>query len=720
MTAQRNPDQPDLLSKAGLDRSAMITALASAARCADPVEQPALIEAMAQLFIAPPRLRETLYARLLSMTRRFGLARDPMRQDALAAILGVWDLIPADYRRVMFSAVNGDLETAIRQTATAGDPEARRACIAALRDLGTVDAIAALTPLLVDDEPRVAGAADKAFITLIERLTLADEPAIGLADMTMLGQIVLTAIQATAEHRCRGPVVGAMILLDPTRLSPASAERIHPLANWLASAGAQAEPLRAALRGSRHPIARRRAWQWMSRQNLASACIDRLARTHEPHEHEVVLTAMHLAANPRRAAAARDIARRAGFTTTSDRIAGGEVAASSPGIPPRSAIPQLAEIPDLPPRAKWGLMRWIEVIDAPLRIRRAVLDPLLSDPMPGVRLGAARSAHAEDLADYCFDEDAAVARTASLRWSRVGMRHKTHRAGDQSHRRLLERLARSPHAYVRRIAKDDLDAISGLSYSEPALGAGGIPVTVNAAALGDPAALIPALEQDLMFPEIDRARHAVGLVRRLGLTRQMQSVLSAIFKKTRAEARGEQQEPDRLAATVVAALADTPAADRTAECAGVLSAAIADHDDRVRANAVDGLAREARRGSAASPLLVELKNDPHHRVRANALRGLIWSEGASSAHEPGTELVAGMLGDHRPLHRLAGVWLCERWAMGRACSAEDLRQARERLRDLAEHDLDPRVIARASRTARRIAVLNSAEDMQAAAAGAEA
>jgi hypothetical protein len=90
----------------------------------------------------------------------------------------------------------------------------------------------------------------------------------------------------------------------------------------------------------------------------------------------------------------------------------------------------------------------------------------------------------------------------------------------------------------------------------------------------------------------------------------------------------------------------------------------------VRANAAEAvLGRVSRLGepTAVDTAILELKSDPHHRARASVLRALL---GGPEPLDVGAmpELVS-MLGDPRPLHRLAGLWAVERLALAPAPGA---------------------------------------------------
>jgi hypothetical protein len=342
-----------------------------------------------------------------------------------------------------------------------------------------------------------------------------------------------------------------------------------------------------------------------------------------------------------------------------------------------------------------------------------MLAPLLSDPSAGVRLSAARYVPAADLADFCFDEDPAVARSALIRWSLIGaegrLRNATLNSGDRADRtRLLGRLARSPHAFVRRAAHVDL------AHANPAAEING-PEASSAGvwcATEDPSRVLPPVEALIQQDDASVAAAAVRTAQRAGFSTALQERL---IDRLNAEqgARGDDSSAnDRLVATIIAALSAVAPADRSPRCERTLAAALGHSDARVRSNAVDGIARDARRQrrSAEATPLIELKNDPHHRVRGSALRGLIWLAGPTESSA--FESMMGMLDDRRADHRLAAVWLAERWTLAHAGGHGELGAVAHRLQERAESDDDPRVSARAARAQRRARLIAGLPELE--------
>jgi HEAT repeat protein len=116
---------------------------------------------------------------------------------------------------------------------------------------------------------------------------------------------------------------------------------------------------------------------------------------------------------------------------------------------------------------------------------------------------------------------------------------------------------------------------------------------------------------------------------------------------------------------------------------------------RVRATVIEAIGR--RDPAEVSRRIVELKPEEHHRVRGNAAKAVLL---AADGDEGASALLASMLGDERPLQRLAALWALERVAMirGEALAAELVR----RVAELARNEPEAPVRKRAERCAARL------------------
>jgi hypothetical protein len=164
------------------------------------------------------------------------------------------------------------------------------------------------------------------------------------------------------------------------------------------------------------------------------------------------------------------------------------------------------------------------------------------------------------------------------------------------------------------------------------------------------AGAIARLGEHLGSADPKRCEHAISLIRAVGIVPELAQELLALLTRHRG---GSDLASRRLTASLASLLGDLATPDATAS----VSELIQHEDPRVGANAVESFARQARANAgqykAAVPgvgPLVELKADPRHRVRANALRALIeFGRDTPTAIDGLVE----MLRDGRVGHRLA-------------------------------------------------------------------
>ena len=599
--------------------------------------------------------------------------------DAQALLLEHWHELPPEARRVALAIDGADWQFHLRRAiqspadpAKAGAIEAVLACLADIEARGTpVDRRIALA-LLASSDRRAADLAERVIRPRILAgvRTPDDErpPALRSAPATEPSPTAdaVSAACAALDHAGTTPrdalALASLLLLDrPAR--DADARELEPLRRILADASHPAFPvLRRALKRDRSPASRRLAWRLLAPGPLAIAATERLRSAESPAEHDAVLRETHLLLNPRRRAALVDSARTLPFATL---------------CPPASVPLSLA--------SERGLARLVSVAD-PATQERAH-DRLLATRDERARLIAAASATGARLTDFCLDTNPAVATTASLRLSVLGVARPTDRPAD--HRvRTTRMLARSPVARVRTIAREDLGLADLLTED-------GTP-TLRARALGqaDPDRLAELLAQQLDTSERDPSRSVRTLraVARLGLAGAFTERLAAMVT--------EQTDP-RLAATAAAVLGSVPR--RTA--IDPLDAALAHTDARVRANAVESLERVSRTiDTDPRDRFSEIKACPDHRSRANAMRALERLRLADDGeiHDD----AARMLFDARAPHRLAAVWLAERLLCDprsdRRPDDPAWQSVARGVAALARTEDDAHIRARATRCARRL------------------
>ncbi len=644
-----------------------------------------------------PRAGVPRLIRLMAHARRRRLSG--VHTAALRSLVRRWGRIPADLRHVVLVAGRGRLSDVAASLARSVDPCHRASVCELALDAEEFSLAPALAGLFEDREASVAGAAERA----LARLSLLGanlDPETGEAapgrerieesDLDVVRASVAAVIPAAARERRRTVLVAAMALIEPADMARARAGRGDPVtALVFGDDETVRSAARNALRWSEGPLARRRALEWLSSEAVGAAAVERLARARTVAEHECVLCRVHLFAHPARA-------RRAALLGRSIK--------PEPGQSRPSCVPAPEEVPALSVGARRGLARYLRAIDAPPGAARDVFEALTGDADAPARHACVRGAPPGVVADLTFDTDARVARGAMTAWSLVGERsvgrgpeRRLALRADPARERLLVRLARSPHRCVRAMAREEISLLAWLDAATP---------QGRAAArrrwLADPGRFVAEMRAVLLTGEPQDRVAAIGVVRRLGLHAAVERELLGLCEAAAEGARA------RVAATAVGALAELGTHD--AARAVVRHTSVA--DARVRANAVEGvgvLTRDGRGGEGGRALLVELKDDPQHRARANALRALL-ARPASALEERGGVRVyepaavgslLSMLGDARAEHRLAGAWVAGRVLPfeGAARLGPRWAEVSVRVHDMAGEDPDARVRVRAAQCA---------------------
>ena len=126
----------------------------------------------------------------------------------------------------------------------------------------------------------------------------------------------------------------------------------------------------------------------------------------------------------------------------------------------------------------------------------------------------------------------------------------------------------------------------------------------------------------------------------------------------------------KVRSCAVAALGEID--ERSAAVERCLWGALGDSDGRVRANAVEALAKGGSAETAAR--LRGYMSDEHNRVRANAIRAVMGHQVRAAR-----QAVAAMLQDRRPAHRRSGRWLVAQagWLLPGVAEAGGQRDSRE-------------------------------------------
>ena len=653
---------------------------------------------------------ETLGPELIELAlvpERASAARRAVAAAALVEVARTWRRFGPCQRRTSLAAGRGRWENALRAVAAEGDAAARYAAVRVAQESGDPSLAPLLAEMLGDPDRRIAGAAGVGLLRLCARasgvearvLLGSDAPSDVLARpmdpcapdaanaADELAGVVARCMAGASIRRTRHLALCALVLMP----RPFEADRLGPGRARLASelrSGDDHAGMRAALRRSDSAVARRLALWWLAERSVAPAALERLSRAESAAEHEAVLRSWHLLARPLRRLRVRRMQVRtrpiAGAENTPTRI-----------IVRGGVLPDAATLGRLSAAARGGVAAFVEALTLEEATSSAALGPLVTDPEPSVRFAAARAASPGDLPDYCLDPDPIVARTATLLWSAVGTPPSGPRPSDAARRRFAGRLCLSPHRCVRLIAEADRDRLDPLDPESAASR-----LAARRMLASNPDELVSMLRGLLVqAAEVPRLR-ALGVVRRFGLHARLADALLTL-------AAGGAGATDREIATAVAALGDSGAPPRAQEA---LRSCLAHADARVRANAVEALARRARRervgiaerkpGLPEPESLVEFKGDSHHRVRANALRAML-AEG--DAHEAAAGL-GEMLRDERPGHRLAGVWLASRALTieGRAAVGRRWTELAAQVLGMARSESDERVRRRAVACAARV------------------
>ncbi|MDX2130502.1 MAG: hypothetical protein SFY69_00430 [Planctomycetota bacterium] len=490
---------------------------------------------------------------------------------------------------------------------------------------------------------------------------------------------VAQAVARFPEHRRRGVLLALAALLDRRAWRFGVDERGTLTDGRAALAGVfnrqdaeTASALRTMLASSRLPVCALRALEWLTVDALAPACVRRLAGEGPSHETEALLASAHLTLHPRRAARLKKIALRA-------RVRGGRVQ-----LPTRTRLPAVAALRDMAAPARRGLVRWLASVDADAPTVLGALAPLLADPDPSVRHGAMLAAPRRLGVDFCFDPDERVAGGAVLRLSTGWADAPRANAGTI---RRAGSFARSPHARVRRLAAEEPAWESRGAGAASAWGR----LCARRLLQRDPAGLMAGLLAALTGADDAAACEGVQMARWLELANDCAPALRALAGNG-AMARGS------ASALMALGELDDESSGR------VLREALASDDPRRRANASDALARRCRRGVDQPDALVEMKHDPHHRVRATIVRAALcdWL-GAWSADSAMIDL-GGLLGSAHAHDRLAGAWAAGR-VRPEVRPARRWRELAPRLVEIASGDEDARVRARAYAAACRLGLL---------------
>lgn len=577
---------------------------------------------------------------------------------ALLHLARVWTCLSADARATALLVGRGFWRDAVESASRHPSPRARESAASLVADLADPSLGDVLAHLVTDPLESVSNAA-QASLVLLARRAVEQSPSRGIGP---LGDVVAELLRTYDRHRKRGVLLAAAWLLDPLAVSDAAPSKA--LRDWLADPDDPAHlAFRSLIRRAPEGFLLNRAWGWLAVPAVARPSLERVAAV-KPDDLPQLLERSHLAARPQRASLLRSLRPRR-------RSSGNEPAAESL-IPPDPTR--------LSPNARRGVPRLLVALNLADALRDGALSPLLADPEPSVRHAASRVVSGGVLLDFAFDADETVARHAVLRL--VGERDAAAAS--------LPNLARSPHASIRRLASEELEDTDpwrpGSARSR---------LAARRLLASDRAGFLRRLRERIAAGAAAERTSTIMLARALGLASAVELELLATLREI--DRTPDDEALVHPAATAVAALGGVS----TDSARAAVLACLGHPHDRVRANAVEAVGRLFPPGTpAVADQLRELKNDPHHRVRANTLRLLL----AAESPEDRGHVLAEMLGDERPMHRVAGLWLLERElaAPVDAPAARRWSALAARVAEIARTDPDPAAMARAVGLSRRL------------------
>ncbi len=686
--------------------------------------------------------------------------------EALGALVGMWERLPADARGLALGVGRGRWEEAVAAALSQPESveEARSAALLG-SELGEVGVGGSLVTALGIDDDRTRRVAELGLLGLslrargLDAAAVASEveeaelPAIGRGrvegiERARLDVHLADAAWGFAGHQRRAALLAGLVGLDLAGLSDSrrdqsgasGAARLLRLVQESSHVAHRA--LRQIVRWSPAPVVRERALLLLSEASIAEAALERVSRAESRGEHEAVLRLAHLGLRPRR----RRLLGMVRVVATGGLEAKGEEQRSAAKTVPFSgtgvgviaggqALPEARMLAGMDEACRAGAAMLAGMVEADDQARAALLRDSLGDASPLVRLRALAAVPRAELAHYCFDADPHVARSAMLRWSTAGMGLRGRaEAGERA--RVAGVLARSPHASVRRLAEQETPRETPWMAHCPASRASAwrLAVRERDGLLGHVRRRVKGTRPAEGAADgtadgrgavsVEEQVGAIVVARRLGLSRVIAMDLAELLEP----GTGTGAVDPRVAATAAAALGDVD----DAVSRGALRRALTHSDARVRANAVEaiGVQRMAVEDATTGRdrdygSLIELKGDPHHRVRANAIRALLQLppacpkerrvakraggvlEGKPRVYEPvAVDALAAMLGDERPAHRLAGVWLAGRvLAGGQGRLGGSWSGLSARLSEIGAQDGDARVRERARGVCERMSAV---------------
>lgn len=576
--------------------------------------------------------------------------------EALAAAARVWPMLDPVTRSRLLAAGRSQWPHIADLLVADSRPAARLALLQIIAARPEPALLAALPRVMADPDPAVAEAAGERLLALCS-----ESP-----DRPEVEDAAVRAFETFAEHR--RPAAAMAIALLAGRLGgirPGSGLARLAADHELAGHSALRRLIR---RGG--AVGPEHVWLWLKHPVWAGSCIERLNGDDAERAAALrvaMLDRVHLAEHPARR---RHLARARAEAARGGNAEARPVDVDEPG---------------------WRIAAGARLLVA-AGARAAEFDrwaaPLLLHPEASARAGIGRTAAAmlgrpAVLLDLCFDAHERTAHSALLAlrpWRRVGY------LPDADVDRAVRAACRSVHPRVRSLA-------AGLRITPEgwvAAGEGAARGRLSArASLAADRGRAEAQIRAMLIGGGAAPCGALSLVTRLGLLDAMHAEVLDLARSS----------PDaRVRASAAAALGHSLSPEAWDELERLV---LEDSDARVRSNALEAMSRRSRRERRAAARVHDLAADAQrsdaHRLRGSALRARLLGQQA----DPNAVAALGaMLGDARPMHRTAALWLVERAAPGSA--AGGWGQVAAKVAEVACADADPLVRARAERCSRAL------------------
>lgn len=545
---------------------------------------------------------------------------------AIAAVLRSLHRLPPEVMEIL-DTIPGPFETAVRAALARSDRQTAENVIAVIARRGEASLACHLLDLLGQRGEEWEDVPERAARALLE-VTVAVVGAEGRriaepAAMEKIDEALAAAGRDFRRHR------EDAILLAVAITAPRPGPSVTRLLDE------EDHPLPLALRGVAErigePLVRGNLIRWLGFEPLAGSVARWLHRLDGPEAWGDALHTGHLLLAPRRRRRLRQVDR------------------------PLQCLPALTAGVALPSRSQAWVAALVGGLGLSTRARHQRLADMIAMPWPIARLrsllillGQQSGRAMEAIKPFCLDRDHAVARAAAQPF--LADRAPADPA-------LLVKLERSEHASVSRRAMAKLARSSVAGFFQRWHRMSGDEQRAAALCLlaRSRGRFVAGLRAVLREGDVDDQLEAVLLARRLRLVNDLEEELVALAVAS----------SGRLASAAVAALP----AERSPRCREALLAGLGHENARVRANAIEGLARTA--GMEVIDSIRPLTGSAENRPRANAVRAVLRAD-----RQHGLGDLRRMLADPRPLHRVSAIWVAR--SAGVIEAAGDLhRLARE-------------------------------------------